>query len=304
MKLFYLNLACATKRRRSIEEQAGRLGLSMHRVEGLNAKKIYPVDQQPASICSTGRPFSILAPQYRPMTPGEVACFLGHREIWKRVAESDDEYCGVFEDDIWLSPECRKFLTESSWIPKGCDIVKIDTHLEPVGRIIPTSINASLPLPNFKLRRLFDYHWGAGGYVLYSRVARRLVASGSKPIVPVDDFLFNPCNRWVRKLRIFQLDPAICAHPEGLAEISVSHGFLDGPLHSFIGDRSGVAAWKPTPTGRLIRKLRNLPLKYWQLSQKSRIFGRRDRIVGWQVKLATGHRSNRRDNRKGLPNNV
>ena len=290
LRIFYLNLERAQHRRKSMELQSLRLGLSMQRIIAPDAEKLSlrECDRPPAPTKrGINRLFGFMSPQYRPMTPGEVACFLGHRSIWKKIAVCEDEYCAIFEDDVWLSPESREFFMDNRWIPKGTDIVKVDTNLRRICNVIPAATKANLPHPNFILRRLSSYHCCSGGYLLSRRAAQKLIDASCVPIAPVDDHLFNPRNYWVRRMRIFQLDPAICAQPEGLTLVGAKHDLLDGPPNSFIGNRSKVAAWKPNAEAKIHREIRRIPMKAWQLSRTSRIFGQRKQCSGWLVNLAT-----------------
>ena len=61
------------------------------------------------------------------LTRAEVGCFLSHLECWRLIAEGDDPYGAVFEDDIKLSTHAHQFLKNADWVPEGCDIVKLDT---------------------------------------------------------------------------------------------------------------------------------------------------------------------------------
>jgi GR25 family glycosyltransferase involved in LPS biosynthesis len=58
------------------------------------------------------------------LTRGAVGCFLSHIKVWKLIADSDDHYGIVFEDDASLHPQTNKKLIKNmKHIPGDWDII-------------------------------------------------------------------------------------------------------------------------------------------------------------------------------------
>jgi GR25 family glycosyltransferase involved in LPS biosynthesis len=51
------------------------------------------------------------------LTPAEIGCAISHLLVIGEIASGKDDYGIVLEDDIFLLPEARKFLTKNSCVP-------------------------------------------------------------------------------------------------------------------------------------------------------------------------------------------
>lgn len=141
----------------------------------------------------------------RKLTKVEVGCFLSHRECWRLIAEGDDSYGAVFEDDIKFSPHANLFLKTWDWIPEGCDIVKLDTAQI---NCVLKKFDTQLP-ENYKLARLMTKHYGSSGYIISKSCAKRLYDENKLAIAPIDEILYNPGCGVFQSLKIEQMFPAI-----------------------------------------------------------------------------------------------
>jgi glycosyl transferase family 25 len=194
---FYINLDRAVKRREHIEEQARRYGLSLIRISGVDGGKL-PADQLLAYQPAT-------SPKRR-LTAGEIGCFLSHRTAWQRIVDGDTTYGAVFEDDVLLSPEAGRFLSDDHWLPPTVDLVKTETFMR---KVALASVVSRTP-DNRKLARLNYTHYGTGGYIVSRNCAARLLEATQVFHDPVDIAMFSPKCVVVRNLNILQLTPAIC----------------------------------------------------------------------------------------------
>jgi len=134
----------------------------------------------------------------------ELACIQSHRRAWSRFLASGDAFGCVLEDDVILSPDFPKFVSDASWIPAGRDLVKIETFCEKI-MLSHTAVSA---LDRF-LAELRSVHPGTGAYILSRRGAEMLLAETAKPRLPLDLAIFG-ADFLQRHGPLFQLIPALC----------------------------------------------------------------------------------------------
>jgi len=138
------------------------------------------------------------------ITRYELACVLSHRVAWSRFLAGGEPYCCVLEDDVILSPDFPKFVTDASWIPPGCDLVKIETCCQKT-MLSRTMIGAL----DRMLTELRSVHLGTGAYILSRRGAEKLLAEPQRPDLPLDFVIFGT-DILQRQARLLQLIPALC----------------------------------------------------------------------------------------------
>lgn len=143
----------------------------------------------------------------RRLSPAEKGCLLSHREAWRRIAEGQEAYAAVLEDDIMAAPDLAEFLDASRWLASGMDIIKLET----TGRPVVVGHQTVLEAGRRKVVALMSAHMGSAAYIIARDAARRLLATPDATRWPVDDLLFDP--RFTRKaeLSVFQVTPAPCA---------------------------------------------------------------------------------------------
>ena len=138
------------------------------------------------------------------ITRYELACVQSHRLACCRFLAGNEPYCCVLEDDVFLSPDFPKFVNDTSWIPPGCNLVKIETCCEKV-MLSRTTVGA-LDRTLVELRSL---HQGTGAYILSRRGAEILLAETARPSLPLDLVIFDT-NIHQRQGTLLQLIPALC----------------------------------------------------------------------------------------------
>ena len=181
----------------------------------------------------------------------EVGCFLSHRECWKIAVESGEEWVAVFEDDMHFAPDAVRFLRDSSWIPDGVSLVKLETYLQPV------RLDAlRTPLGSYGVSRILSRHWGSGGYVVSRTAAAKLLKDSQIFSEVLDNFLFNS-HHLPGALICHQLVPAVCVQDANLHRGSVA-------MPSAI-EAGRVAVRPPKPKG-LAKLQREIIRPFSQLS--------------------------------------
>ena len=140
------------------------------------------------------------------MTNGEIACFLSHRKCWKKIVEAQEDYAVVLEDDIIFSDTAGRFFSETAWIPKNADIIK----LEVLTRKIITGIDSDTRFQGKEVLRLYSSSLGTAAYVISRKTAEKLLKMTERFFIPVDHFMFSIFFPYFSEFVCYQVVPAIC----------------------------------------------------------------------------------------------
>jgi len=234
MKFYVINLDRSPDRMRWIEDQAAAQSLTVIRVAAIDGKTLDSETLNRWKAVSSDK-FGI--------GPGEIACFLSHREAWKKVANDSENWGFISEDDIHLETDANEFISGEAWIPGSADIVKAETVMQ---RVWLGKQSKSLG-KGYRLSELRSNHGGAAGYFLSRDAARRLIDQTENFCSIPDQVLFNPILGIAQTLRIYQLDPAICVQDWILPDARSRKGLGSDLLREreiFHGTRHGKTSSK------------------------------------------------------------
>jgi glycosyl transferase family 25 len=196
--IYYINLDRTPVRAIHMEAALSKLGLQALRVPAVDGRDL---DE------ATCRALNPIHPKNELHSPGEIGCWLSHREIWERIANGGQAFGVVFEDDIVLSNDAAQFLSDLSWVPSGVDFVKLDTSPVPVDLSPPRA----LPNTDRTLRIAKSMMVSTAGYLLSKRCARQLLERTTEFQSFVDLQLFDPKFNTFGRMQVWQLFPAICS---------------------------------------------------------------------------------------------
>lgn len=199
-QIYMINLARRPERREKMELLFDELGLMVHHFPAVDGKQLdAQVVQQMGISFLPGYedPY-----HHRPMTMGEIGCFLSHYRIWEQIVDRQLQQVLILEDDIHFEPYFK-------WNAQ---------------RTMEQASNTDYDLIYFGRKRLRDEDepWVAGtdmlvhagysywtlGYVITLRGAEKLLAA--KPLeklIPVDEFLPIMFNRYPYKTWSNQYEP-------------------------------------------------------------------------------------------------
>jgi glycosyl transferase family 25 len=198
MDLYLINLSRRPDRREAMEKQAQTLGLSLTRLDA--------VDARAADAKELARWFEANGP-LGVIPKGDQCCFLSHRLAWARLVESGSDYAAVLEDDVRLSARAPVVLQDAAWIPPGTNLIKLE-HYGPASQSVLLSDFKDVG-QGFRLGRMRSRHTGGAAYIL-SRRAAELLLQTSRFDLPVDHLLFNPNNsKLFARLQPWQLLPTV-----------------------------------------------------------------------------------------------
>ncbi|MGY6708390.1 MAG: glycosyltransferase family 25 protein [Rhizobiaceae bacterium] len=166
--------------------------------------------------------------QKRSLSPGEIAVYCGHREIWRRLVDSGARFGLVLEDDFGISDAegFRAILDDCERHPDGWDIVKLfDFNPKPV-RLRRRLGSSELVAHRFPAA-------GAVGYLINREAATRMLAR-RRFFRAIDEDWSWP---WEFDLRVWSLSPNC------IEEISVDlGGSVRSPAASLPPPRNPIRA--------------------------------------------------------------
>jgi GR25 family glycosyltransferase involved in LPS biosynthesis len=208
--VFYINLASAPQRRKSIEDQLAALGLAGTRIEATT-----PADISPTELTRYCTPRSLHWIQ-----PVELACNRSHMDAWSRLQASGAKAALVLEDDVILSSQLPKFLRALDAQREVPDLIQLQTALTPVRM----EQHPLISLDDISLIRTYGFVGGSSAYVISAPMAKRL---GDKPLLfrnAIDRVLFDSLGLG-RRIGFAHSSPALAVQAHVIAsqrEIEVS----------------------------------------------------------------------------------
>ncbi|KAB1261096.1 Procollagen galactosyltransferase 2 [Camelus dromedarius] len=204
----------------------------------------------------------------RPLTRGEIGCFLSHYSVWKEVIDRELEKALVIEDDVRFEHQFKKKLMT---LMDDIDRAQLDWELIYIGRKRMQVKGPEKAVPHVAHLVEADYSYWTLGYAISLEGAQKLV--GANPfgkMLPVDEFLpimYNkhPVAEYMehyesRDLKAFSAEPLLIypTHYTG------QPGYLSDTETSTIWDNETVAtdwdrthAWKSRKQAHIPRGGKN-----------------------------------------------
>ncbi|XP_012266997.2 glycosyltransferase 25 family member [Athalia rosae] len=183
-KIFMINLLRRPERRVRMNRCFKELGILAETIDAVDGRMLNESTLKERGVK--------MMPEYadpyhrRPMTMGEVGCFLSHYSIWKKVLENDYEKVMILEDDIRFEPFFRQ---KVNFITHEVERLKIDWDLVYLGRK-RLQDQEEPPVEGSRYLVVAGYSYWTLGYMLSRRGAEKLL--NAKPLdnmVPVDEYL-------------------------------------------------------------------------------------------------------------------
>ncbi len=184
----------------------------------------------------------------RPLSRNEIACTLGHRQIWQRIADSPNHVSLALEDDATFAQNPRHFLEAIDQCAECFEnvMIKLDGVPDRNARVLGAVADQSLVLSDRLPPR-------TTGYILGRRAATRLLELAAPIARPIDiDLKFY----WEHEIPILTLAKQMVKEREALNstiepcriatktgsslsrfvrnlvyQVKYTHGRLSHPLH-------------------------------------------------------------------------
>ncbi|CAM9143101.1 unnamed protein product [Bubo scandiacus] len=198
----------------------------------------------------------------RPLTRGEIGCFLSHYYIWKEVVNRELEKTLVIEDDVRFEHQFKRKLMK---LMDDVEQAQLDWELICIGRKRMQVQEPEKAVPNVMNLVEADYSYWTLGYAISFQGAQKLI--GAEPfskMLPVDEFLpvmYNkhPVAKYVeyyesRDLKAFSAEPLL-VYP---THYTGQPGYLSDTETSTIWDSETVStdwdrthSWKSRQQGKI-----------------------------------------------------
>lgn len=189
-----INLTRHSDRWKWVENNFRNVGVVIHRIEAIDASAPTAAEQiDNITIPDSG------------LSRAEAACILSHREAWRALLDSEEEFLAVFEDDVHVSADMSQLLN-SQLLHAGMDLIKLEV---PIGKVSYTH-KAVSPYMGRALHRLVSKAYGAAGYIVSRRCATYLLEITERCNAPVDVILFDDKSPIWQKFIALQVVPAAC----------------------------------------------------------------------------------------------
>lgn len=176
-KIYVINLDQCTDRLRNCSERLSQQGLSFERISACKGDAL-TLNQKYEHYCK----FENLAKYYRPLTSGEIGCYLSHREAWKRIAEGEAPYGIVLEDDIVVKEDMRLAINAIDNLRADWQLIKLAPYKNRTRKIVYKCSVAN----NFDLVIHDKPMSGCAASAITKVAAKRLLEQTSRFGRPVD----------------------------------------------------------------------------------------------------------------------
>ena len=222
-----ISLASASERRALMTRQFRRHGLEVRFFNGIEVR-------DPSFDVSASEVASRIRRYGRPLSNGEIGCYLSHREVWKQLINSTDDAWCVMEDDIAL---CSGF---------DAAIRELLTHRQHWDFVRLMGLNRRDRIPYADLPSGMQLMWmdrqpvGLQGYVVTRAGAAELLRHTARIVHAIDTAVDR---HWEHKLRMYVTEPEIVRAVE---------------MESTVGYRSGVTSLSMRAREKFFRRLDKL----------------------------------------------
>lgn len=210
IKIYVLSLPNELERRRLCGAELERAGLKFVFFDALSGDELSFSDFNKFYCANLNS-----AKFKRPLSCNEIACALGHFQIWQRIVDSNEPVGLVLEDDAVFEKNPSAFLNAVARCPERFEgvIIKLDgvprKNVEVVGALASHDLLRSDLLPP-----------RTTGYIIGRRAAKQLVNTYTPIGLPVDIYLKH---YWEHKVPILTLGEKLVGENYRLASNIETH---------------------------------------------------------------------------------
>lgn len=212
---FVINLDRSKDRWNDISRILKDKDISVDRVSGVDGTRLTQQELQ-----ATVEPLNSWRKEGFPkeLTPGEVGCFLSHRNCWQRFLQTDEKWALILEDDLVLSDRAPQYMKSEDWIPPEVNIIQLHSlvpeKIFSIGAgVIHLGEGADLVQP------IRPIPLGTQCYLISRNAAEYALRKSKKIPAPVDEFLFSPLFEFAKSFPIWRIDPCIVIPSKSESEI-------------------------------------------------------------------------------------
>ena len=121
-EIFIINLARSKSRWESISARLDTFSLVYQRVDAIDGKSCDPEKLEQHYSPEINR-----KTYHRPLTAGEIGCYLSHINCWERIIDSQLDFALILEDDAVPSDILPEIIRSTQHYPPGWDVIKLAT---------------------------------------------------------------------------------------------------------------------------------------------------------------------------------
>jgi glycosyl transferase family 25 len=200
IKSYLINLTKDTDRLASFRQQFDNLGLEFERISAVDGRE---TSQNDYEAFQRDRPRNSKKGWLR----GQMGCFLSHYKAWELIAQGQDRFGAIFEDDIYVSEGLKGILANDCWITEGIDIIRLEAPPNRV-RLTRTKILSHEQRNYF---RILSTTWCTGAYLISREAARKAISLEPEHHQPADFILFSfEHSILAPQLNLVQCNPSPC----------------------------------------------------------------------------------------------
>lgn len=177
MKVAVINLVRSKDRRKLIESNLARIGLTFEFFAGIDASRGEHVGITQYNEAGAWRDL------HRPMSAGEIGCFASHYLLWQRCVEAGEPLV-IMEDDVAVDDGFVLALETASELISTFPLIRLGLTAEGAG----TAPILSLP-HDFELVSLAPWTFGTQCYILSDVVAKAFLEHAPVWSLPVDIYI-------------------------------------------------------------------------------------------------------------------
>ncbi len=218
MKCFVINLDRDKDRLSKFDNEwkRAKIPFKYERVRAVDGSLLDNINNINIAPCTDPKKFACP----RPLTKGEIGCFLSHKFVWGKLLSSNEKWAVVFEDDIKISPQISQFIIQDNWIPEGVDFIQIFVWGEKQKIKI---LNEKELFNGFKLyQQVKPFPSGTQAYIFSRKFAELAVNYSNILYAPVDDFISNPAYPINSFVKVWRLNPALVTTNDAIPS-SIQH---------------------------------------------------------------------------------
>ncbi len=175
--IYVINLKGSEQRLARASQQLSAQRLSFERIDAVNGR-----------LLNTEQKHAVVDPQanrqkfYRPLSDGEIGCYLSHKKCWQRLLDSHCDYAVILEDDFTATGNLKNCVEVAMKSKLPLDIVKLCNYQ---GRERPVKYQHALS--NKHTLVVHDKPLsGCCAYIITRAGAKRMLAHAQKIYRPVD----------------------------------------------------------------------------------------------------------------------
>ncbi|WP_105169565.1 glycosyltransferase family 25 protein [Pseudoalteromonas sp. T1lg23B] len=193
--IFLINLDQSTERLEKSNARLAKQNITCERISGVYGKTLSDID-----LIKNYQPLLNRKLFYRPLSKGEVGCYMSHRKAWRTIVERKLPYAIILEDDFQITGNLHEMFAAISKIEVPWQLLKLSAYQNRT-----RAIAFSYPVDKtFKLVIHKKAMTGCCAQAVSYEGAKKLLAATERFARPVDTDLQHV---WETKVPVYSLMP-------------------------------------------------------------------------------------------------